>query len=169
MSEVSAPAQHSVRRWPLTLSVALLAVAVDQVTKHWAQGALAEDRVWPLIGDVLTLQLVHNSGAAFSLGANSTWVFTVVSAVIVVGIAVVTPRVAHLPTAVALGLLSGGAAGNLIDRLVRPPSVGRGHVVDFINYNGWFVGNFADIWIVISAVWLAVMYAVSAPAKDPGE
>jgi len=167
VTEVPAPRRRRGRRWPLTLAVALVAVAADQATKHWAQDALAEDRVRPLVGDVLTLQLVHNSGAAFSLGANSTWIFTVVSAVVVVAIAVVAPRITHLPTALALGLLSGGAVGNLIDRLIRPPSVGRGHVVDFINYNGWFVGNVADIWIVVSAVWLAVMYATSAPSKDP--
>ena len=58
--------------------------------------------------------------------------------------------------AVLLGLLAGGAAGNLWDRLTRPPAIGQGHVVDFINYNGWFIGNVADIWIVGAALVLIV-------------
>ncbi|MFC7580821.1 signal peptidase II [Schaalia naturae] len=159
MTEV--PARR--RGWPVMLVVAVAAAAADQATKHWAVGALAEGETRPLVGDALTLQLVRNSGAAFSLGANATWIFTILSAAIVAGIAVCAPRIAHLPTAAALGLLGGGAVGNLIDRLIRPPAFGRGHVVDFINYNGWFVGNIADVWIVVAALWLAVMYATAGP------
>ncbi len=150
------------------LVVAVAAVALDQASKQWALGALTEGEPRPLVGDLLTLQLVHNSGAAFSVGAHATWVFTVISALIVGAIAVAAPRIADLPTAWALGFLGGGAVGNLIDRLVRPPSFGQGHVVDFINYNGWFVGNVADIWIVVAALFLAVRYALSgARAERP--
>jgi signal peptidase II len=57
----------------------------------------------------------------------------------------------------ALGLLLGGALGNLTDRVVRDPGFGRGHVVDFLNYNGWFIGNVADIAIVGAAVGIGVL------------
>lgn len=148
------------------LVVAVAAVALDQASKQWALGALTEGEPRPLVGDLLTLQLVHNSGAAFSVGAHATWVFTVISALIVGAIAVAAPRIVDLPTAWALGFLGGGAVGNLIDRLVRPPSFGQGHVVDFINYNGWFVGNVADIWIVVAALFLAVRYALSGARTE---
>lgn len=152
-------------------AIALFAIVTDQLTKWMALDALTENRPLPLIGDFITLQLVRNSGAAFSLGANATWIFTALSTVIVIVICVLLPRVTHLPTAAAMGLLAGGAIGNLIDRVIQPPSIGQGHVIDFINYNEWFVGNVADIWIVVAAAWLAVMYAFSAPQDEhhPGE
>ncbi|WP_231550626.1 signal peptidase II [Actinomyces polynesiensis] len=153
----------------VALGVVLAAVALDQVSKAWALATLETGRARPLIGDVLTLQLVHNSGAAFSLGAGATWVFTVLATCVVVAIIWVLPRTEHMPTLVALCLLAGGAIGNLIDRLVQPPSFGQGHVVDFINYGGLFVGNVADIWIVGAAVWLAVIYAfgLHGTGSDP--
>lgn len=154
----------------MTALVALVAVAADQASKHWVLTTFDDGQRIPVVGEFLTIQLVHNSGAAFSVGSDSTLLFTVLAASIAVGIGWLSTRVRDLPTAVALGLLGGGAVGNLIDRLVRPPSVGRGHVVDFINYNGWFVGNVADIWIVVAAAWLALMYARShgdASAEDP--
>lgn len=161
----------------LALAIAVVAVAADQATKAWAMATLEEGVPRPLVGDLITARLVHNSGAAFSLGAGATWVFTVLSALVVATIIWYLPRVTHLPTAAALGLLAGGALGNLVDRVVQPPSVGNGHVVDFINYHGLFVGNLADVWIVVAAVWLALAYATGrsggtdAPSSEaePGD
>jgi signal peptidase II len=59
--------------------------------------------------------------------------------------------------AAALGLLLGGAVGNLVDRLAREPGFARGHVVDFIDYAGFFVGNVADIAVVTAAVLIALL------------
>jgi len=142
------------------------AVVLDQVSKAWAVEHLQTGQSRPLVGDVLTLQLVHNSGAAFSLGAGATWVFTVLATCVVAAIIWLLPRTSHMPTLIALGLLAGGAIGNLIDRLVQPPSFGQGHVVDFINYGGLFVGNVADIWIVGAAIWLAIIYAFGQQGKS---
>ncbi len=72
------------------------------------------------------------------------------------------PRARSRSQAIALGLLAGGAAGNLLDRLLRAPGPGVGRVVDFINYHGWFVGNVADIAIVASAA-LLILGAMRAP------
>ncbi len=95
--------------------------------------------------------MVFNSGAAFSLGEDYTWVLSVVAAAVTVGI-VYYARRARTPLAIALfGVALGGAVGNLLDRLFREPGLGRGHVVDMINYNNFFVGNVADIAIVGSA------------------
>ncbi len=143
--------------------VALAAVAVgvlvaDLVTKQLALARLTPGESIPLPGGFLSLSLVFNPGAAFSFATGMTWVFTLIA----VGVVVVVVRVArHLGSrtwAVALGLLLGGAIGNLLDRLFRPPGFARGHVIDFIDYGGFFVGNVADIAIVTAAVligWLA--------------
>src|SRR5690606_26013897 len=118
----------------------------------WALSALEPGTQQPLLGDVLSLQLVFNSGAAFSLGEGYTWVLTVVAIAVTVGI-VYYARRATTPLAIVLfGVALGGAVGNRIDRLFRQPGFGQGHVVDMINYNDLFVGNVADIAIVGAAV-----------------
>jgi signal peptidase II len=85
-----------------------------------------------------------------------TWVLTVVAVVVVVVVVRSARRLGSAGWAVTLGLLLGGAAGNLTDRLLREPGFGRGHVIDFIDYAGLFIGNVADIAIVVAAVAVAL-------------
>lgn len=144
-----------VLRWYATTAV--VALVLDQATKVWAMGALDDGRVVPLVGDVLSLRLIRNSGAAFSIGDSMTWVMTLVALAVTGAIVWVAPRIRSMPWALALGALLGGSVGNLVDRFVREPGPLRGHVVDFIDYGGLFVGNVADIAIVggaIVLVWL---------------
>ncbi|WP_299442359.1 signal peptidase II [uncultured Phycicoccus sp.] len=152
--------------------IALVVLVLDQGTKAWALAALTPGQPVEVIGSLIRLNLIRNPGAAFSLGDGSTWVLTVLSLVILVGVLVGARRVANLPWAVALGLLLGGAVGNLVDRLVREPGPGRGHVVDFIDYFGWFVGNVADIAIVGAAGFVMLLahrgIAVGGPVHHPG-
>lgn len=138
-------------------ALALVVAVVDQLTKAWAQGSLDDGHVVDLVGSWLTLQLVYNSGAALSIGTGATWLLTIVVVVVIVAIVRVTRRLRSTGWAVALGLLLGGAVGNLVDRLLRAPSFGRGRVVDFIGYGDWFVGNVADIAIVVGAVLVALL------------
>lgn len=143
------------KRAMIALAVAFLAALTDQISKVWAVHALADGHQIPLIGSRVSLVLIHNSGAAFSFGSSTTWVFTILSVLVLFVLVAIVHRGCTARVAAAIGLLAGGAAGNLADRLMRPPGVGIGHVVDFINYNGWFIGNIADIWIVLAAAWLA--------------
>lgn len=139
---------------------ALIALAVyllDQASKAWALQALGDGLPRELLGRALRLVLVHNPGAAFSLGTGSTWLLTALAVVIVAAVVRVSRRLASTGWTVALGLVLGGALGNLTDRLIREPGVGRGHVVDFIDYNGWFVGNVADIAIVSAAGLIGIL------------
>lgn len=149
------------RRRPalITLLFVLTAVVLiaDQVSKQVVLNTLTEGEYHPLIGDFLGLSLVFNPGAAFSLGEGSTWLFTIAMVVVTVVIIRVSRRLGSRGWAVALGALLGGTLGNLGDRLFRDPGFAVGHVVDFINYNGWFVGNIADIAIVLSAAGIAVL------------
>lgn len=139
--------------FPITLAVILL----DQVTKFWAEQALAGGQRIPVIGDFLSLVLVYNPGAAFSFGTGNTWLFTIFSIIVIIAISYVLKECRSRAWGITLAVILGGAAGNFIDRIFRDPSVGQGHVVDFINYNGWFVGNIADIALVLGVVALIII------------
>lgn len=143
--------------------VAIITFVADLASKLWALQALADGHRIALIDGVLGLRLLRNSGAAFSMGDSRTWLMTLLSVVITVGIVVVGRRVTHRAWAIALGMILGGAIGNLIDRFFRDPGFGQGHVVDFIDYFGWFVGNVADIGIVVGAVWAVLLSVREVP------
>ncbi|MGG5257600.1 signal peptidase II [Phycicoccus avicenniae] len=141
----------------LLLTLAVVTLVLDQGTKAWALAGLTPGQPVDLVGSAIRLNLIRNPGAAFSLGDGSTWVLTLVSLVILGWVVVGARRVDNRAWAVPLGLLLGGAVGNLVDRLVREPGPGRGHVVDFIDYFGWFIGNVADIAIVVAAGIIMVL------------
>ncbi|RYV52498.1 signal peptidase II [Pengzhenrongella frigida] len=142
------------RRRQLLILLTALAVgvlAVDQVTKIWAEGTLVIGERTPLVGDLLGLSLIHNPGAALSIATGMTWVLTLVATAVVVVVVRASRRIGSMTWAIAFGLLLGGALGNLADRFLREPGFARGHVVDFIAYGNVFVGNVADIAIVAAA------------------
>lgn len=158
--EREAAAERAVARRPRLLSLLLLAVAVvviDQLSKQWALGAVSETEKTPLIGDIITLQLTFNPGAAFGMASGSTWMFTIITVVVVVAILRLSRSIRSWWWVAALGLLLGGAIGNLLDRLFRDPGFPEGHVVDFINYADQFIGNIADIAIVVAAAAIGVL------------
>ena len=138
--------------------LAVLVLAADQFTKHLALENLPYEQPVPVIGDFLIFYLVRNPGAAFSLGEEVTWVFTIaLAAVAVVIVWLAATRVKSRLWAVALGLLLGGVLGNLTDRLFRAPGFLRGHVVDWISLFGpydkyWPIFNLADSAIVCGAI-----------------
>lgn len=141
-----------------TVVLAAFVLAADQLTKWWAESALTVGgEPIPLIGELLQLRLIYNPGAALSIASGYTWILTIVVTVVVVFIVRAIGRLGSRGWAVALGMLLGGAVGNLVDRLVREPGFARGHVVDFIDYAGFFVGNVADIAVVSAAVLIALL------------
>jgi signal peptidase II len=148
--------------------VLVLAVAVvvsDQGTKLWALSQLAGHRAIALPGGWVDLRLVSNPGAAFSFGSDATWLFTLSATAAVAIVPWLAARARSRGQAIALGLLLGGAAANLLDRLFRAPGPGLGRVVDFIDYHGWFIGNVADIAIVASA-GIPIMRAMTPPGRE---
>ena len=145
------------------LPVALAVVVLDQLTKWWALERLATENIdvfW-----TLRFNLVFNSGSAFSLGQGLGPVLGVLAVVVVVALVRVGRLVSNLPTAIALGMVLGGAVGNLADRLFRSDGEGflGGHVVDFIDFQWWPVFNVADIGIVVGGL-LLVLVAMRVPA-----
>jgi signal peptidase II len=155
------PPSGSERRGPhlawWALAVGAVTVVVDQGTKIWALRSLTPGEPIDVVGDLLRLNLIRNPGAAFSIGNQATWLLTIVAVVVLVVILASIRRLGHRGWTVCLGLLLGGAVGNLIDRLFREPGFGRGHVVDFIDYGGLFVGNVADVAIVVAAGFIAIL------------
>lgn len=146
-----------VRRLPLALGIAAVVVVLDQLTKLWAERTLTGRDPIPVLGDFLQFRLLYNPGAAFSIGENLTWIFTIAAAVAVVVLVWYVAKPQPRGWAIALALLLGGAITHLGDRLFRAPGFARGHVVDFIDYNGWFVGNVADIALFFGAVSLILL------------
>lgn len=138
-------------RW-LVPAAAVVVVALDQLTKSIALDRLADGPVhlvW-----TLQLKLSFNSGAAFGLGQGFTPVLVAVAVVLLVGLALLSRRVTTVITALALGAVLGGAAGNLADRLVRDHD---GAVVDFIDLQWWPIFNLADAAITCGAIGLVFL------------
>jgi signal peptidase II len=149
----------------LLAAVALVVLVVDQLTKIWAVATFTEGERVPLVGDLLGLTLLYNPGAALSIATGMTWVFTLAAVGVSIVVVRISARLGSRTWAVALGLLLGGAVGNLIDRLVREPGFAVGHVVDFIAYGNLFVGNVADIAIV-AAAGLIILLSLRGIAVD---
>ena len=138
----------------------MVVLAADQLAKMIAIENLPPERVVPVIGEALQLYLVRNPGAAFSLGENVTWIFTIALAVVAcVILFLAVTRVRSRLWAVVLGLLLGGVLGNLSDRLFREPGFPVGHVVDFIS-TPWMmpaIYNVADVFIVSMMISVALL------------
>ncbi|WP_426625659.1 signal peptidase II [Leifsonia sp. McL0607] len=149
----------------LILVIAVAVVLADQLTKLWATSSLNEGEYHSLIGTMIGLQLTYNSGAAFSFLVNATWVFTILAALAAVALLWFSRRLGSRSWAVAFGLLLGGAVTHLGDRLFRAPSFGQGHVVDFIAYANWFIGNVADIAIFFGALLALVLAVAGVPLR----
>ncbi|WBB81181.1 signal peptidase II [Micromonospora sp. WMMD882] len=165
-ADPATPRPGAGRRAPwLALGLAAVVLVVDQLTKLWAERTLTRGERVPVLGDALGIKLVYNPGAALSIGRDATWIFTIVAAAGVLGGLWYVWRVRSRAWAVALGLLLGGATTHLGDRLFRRPSFGQGHVVDFIAYFDWFVGNVADIAIVVGAALMVLLAAKDHPTR----
>jgi signal peptidase II len=151
------PQEPAPRRLRLLLSVAAVVLALDIVTKVLAVKLLPPGQPVSIIGDTVTWTLVRNSGAAFSMATGYTWVLTLIATGVVVGIFWMGRRLVSPWWAVGLGMILGGAMGNLVDRFFRAPGPLRGHVVDFLSVGWWPVFNVADPSVVGGAILLVVL------------
>ena len=153
------------RKTALLALVALAVLALDVATKVWVVAELEGRRTLELLGGQLLIRVSRNPGAAFSFAEGATLLFTAVAVVVIVVILRTAPRLRSAGWAVSLGLLLGGAAGNLVDRLLRSPGPGRGAVVDFIDFQVWPSFNVADSGIVVGGL-LAVLLSLRGIELD---
>jgi signal peptidase II len=160
----SAEGDRQIERRRLRLLVALVAVTgltADLVTKIIAVTQLEPLASVRLLGGLLTLRLIRNPGAAFSQGQRFTYVFAIAGIVVLTFVIIkLVPRIGHPAWAVAIGLLCAGVAGNLTDRLFRPPGVLRGHVIDFLELPYWPIFNVADMCITAAAIMIIFLSVV---------
>ena len=140
--------------------VAAFVLAADAITKALVVMHLRPDEPVHVLGDVLMLDLLRNPGAAFSVGTGDTIVFTAIAVGVVIYIARTARNLRSVGWAITLGLLLGGAIGNLADRIFRAPGLFRGNVVDWIELTRyWPVFNIADSAIVCGGI-LTVLLAM---------
>jgi len=151
----------------ILFGTAAIVLVLDRATKLWAERSLADAPI-EVVRGVLDLRFTTNSGGAFSLGESAPWLFA--GATIAVSTVIVTTAFRHRDPlmAVALGLVLGGALGNLADRALRGPGL-RGRVIDFVDLHVWPVFNVADTAIVVGALLLAwcSFRAGRAGAEEP--
>jgi signal peptidase II len=146
------------------LATAWLVIAADQLAKFLAIEYLKPGQPVPVLGDLLKFVLVYNDSAAFSLGFGATWIFAITSSIATLVIIWLAPRLETMAWSITGGVALGGVVGNLVDRLVREPGFGVGHVVDFISIPFNFpIFNLADISIVVVAVIVVVRVMQGAP------
>jgi signal peptidase II len=143
----------------ILLAIAAGVLALDIASKAIVVATLSDRPPIRLLGGLLTLRESRNSGAAFSIGTSMTIVFTVIAVGVIIFILRTSRRIYSLPWAVALGLLLGGAMGNLGDRILRAPGPFRGWVVDWIEVPHWPVFNLADSAIVCGGVLMVLIAA----------
>lgn len=151
---------------PLLLLVVAAAIfTADQLVKNWVVTTLPEGETVPVLGEFLQWHFVRNPGAAFSMASGSTWIFTILAALVAVVILWQIRRLRSISWAIFLGLLLGGVLGNLTDRLTRDPGFPVGHVIDFIS-TPWMIPaiyNIADMGIVIGMVLFVLITLFGMP------
>ncbi len=139
-------------------ALAAFVLAADVVSKALVVAHLRPEQPVHLLGDVLMLWLTRNPGAAFSVGTGETIVFTAIALAVVVYIARTARKLYSVGWAVALGLLLGGAMGNLGDRIFRAPGLFRGNVVDWIAVTKYYpIFNLADSAIVCGGILTVIL------------
>ncbi|MEV5609371.1 signal peptidase II [Streptomyces sp. NPDC052225] len=161
--EAATPAEESAerprgrRRIAVLFAVAALAYAFDLVSKLLVVAKLEHQDSIEILGDWLKLEVIRNPGAAWGIGEAFTIVFTLIAAAVIVVIARLAKKLYSTPWAIALGLLLGGALGNLTDRIFRAPGVFEGAVVDFIAPKNYPVFNLADSAIVCGGILIVLL------------
>jgi signal peptidase II len=153
------------RRVGLLLAVAAFVLAADVISKAIVVARMADHPPIRLLGGLLTITLTRNGGAAFSIGTSMTIVFTAIAVGVIVYILRAARNLRSIGWAITLGLLLGGATGNLLDRIFRAPGAFQGHVVDWIELPHWPVFNLADSSIVCAGV-LVVLLALCGIRLD---
>lgn len=147
----------------LAFALAAVWLVLDQVTKVWAESTLTLGEGIPVVGELIQWRLVYNPGAAFGLGTGYTWILTIIAGFAVIALVVIALRTRGILWAIAVGSMLGGAVSHFGDRLLRGPEFAQGHIVDFIDYAGYFVGNVADIALVGAAIGAVLLSLFNVP------
>ncbi|MER6100991.1 signal peptidase II [Streptomyces sp. NPDC001832] len=154
--EETAPSRGK-RKIMVLFAVAVFAYLLDLISKVIVVEKLEHHAPIEILGDWLKFDVIRNPGAAFGFGEAYTIIFTFIAAAIIVVIIRLGRKLYSLPWAIALGLLLGGALGNLTDRIFRAPGAFQGAVVDFIAPAHFAVFNLADSAIVCGGILIVIL------------
>jgi signal peptidase II len=166
---MAVPAPARTRRLLALYGTAAAVLALDQLIKHLVVSNLAGRPPVDVIGGFVQLRYTTNSGGAFSLLTGAPLFFGVMAIVIIGGIIYASRRAQPLAMQVVLGLILGGALGNLADRLFRGDGLLRGEVVDFVKVGIWPVFNLADSCIVVGGLLLALLLGRAERDQDQAQ
>jgi signal peptidase II len=164
MGEQAPPARST--RVLALYGTAAAVLVLDQLIKQLVVSRLAGRPPLDVIGTLVQLRYTTNSGGAFSLLTGAPLFFGVMAIVIIGGIIYASRRTQPLSMLVVLGLILGGALGNLSDRLFRGQGLLRGEVVDFVKVGIWPVFNLADSCIVVGGLLLAILLGRAEHDQD---
>jgi len=162
---VGSPLKRTGRRSSLIAGVGVGTLGLDQLTKWWAVRTLTDHDIH-VIGS-LRLALTRNAGGAFGLGAGVIPFLALAAVAIVMLVVARSEATRRMPVAIAVGLVIGGAFGNLADRLFRSPGGLSGRVVDFVDLRWWPVFNVADSAITVGCVVLVLL--IGRPVRPRSE
>jgi len=157
------PAAVRRNRVALLAGVAGVTYFADLLTKIAVVAFLNEDDPVAVGGSSVSLRLIRNPGAAFGLGVNVTALFTAITVLVVAAVVTSSRRLGSRQWALTLGLLLGGAMGNLTDRVARSPGFLSGHVVDFVEIPGWPIFNVADLSICLAGAGMVALACRNIP------
>ena len=165
--ETSSPTPTTRRgpRLAVFATVAVLGYTADLLSKVLAVQHLEPGRSVPVVGDLLTLYIARNPGAAFSTGTSYTVLLSCIAIAAAFAVVWTARRLRSTAWAFGLGFLLAGVLGNLTDRVFREPGVLRGHVVDFLRLPHWPIFNVADICINLAAA-LIIIQALRGVSVD---
>lgn len=172
--EAVSPSARTPRFKAVTILAAIAAVVIviDVVSKYLVTKHLTDGVSVKVVPGVIYFTLTRNGGAAFSMGTSHTFIFPLITLGVIGWIVWMGLKLRSVPWAISLGLVLGGAVGNLIDRIFRAPGVFEGHVVDFISLfnptgRGWAIFNIADSALCCGVV-LAVILELTGRRRDGG-
>jgi signal peptidase II len=152
--------------WRMPVAIAAGVVLIDQLTKHWAVTTLGDGQTIQVFW-TLQFNLAFNNGMAFSQGRGLGPLIAIVATGVIVWLLISLRTESSRISAIGMGLLIGGAAGNLIDRLFRGDAWLRGGVVDFIDFQWFPIFNVADIAVNVGAALLILSSVLASRRTDP--
>ncbi len=155
------------------LFLALAIVAIDQLLKYWVVANLEGESKISLIppGALINdswvwLEVTRNTGAAFGFGSTFTYVFSALAVLVIGLIYAMAKNFTNCYWLLTLGFMMGGAAGNLLDRILRSPGPLRGAVVDYLAVKNFSIFNLADAFITIAAVLIVFLTVFKIDEKQ---
>ncbi|MBI5161903.1 MAG: signal peptidase II [Micrococcales bacterium] len=142
----------------LIFVIAAVLYAIDQGIKAAVVASMSLGQTVPVLGEVLQLRYLQNSGAAFSSFSGYTWALTLVALGVIAFVIWFARRIRSVVWGVVFGFVLGGALGNATDRFIRPPGAGQGSVVDYLQVWGFpAVFNIADVWVCTAAALFLIL------------